>query len=100
NSVYLGVTAGPVQQFAFSSGRLTPGPSTDAQIGENTYGTTPFVSANGNQNGIMWMLDHNVPIQDSLNPTPAPAILRAYDAANINVKLYDSSNQAADQPGY
>jgi hypothetical protein len=99
-SIYLGVTAGPVQQFAFSSGRLTPGPSTDAQIGENTYGTTPFVSANGNQNGIMWMLDHNVPIQDSLNPTPAPAILRAYDAANINVKLYDSSNQAADQPGY
>lgn len=99
-SAYLGVTAGPVQQFAYNAGRLTPGPSTDAEIGENTYGTTPFVSANGNQQGIMWMLDHDVPIQDSLNPTPAPAILRAYDAANISVKLYDSSDHPADQPGY
>jgi hypothetical protein len=97
---YLGVTAGPVQQFGYSSGQLHPGPMTDAQIGENTYGTTPFISANGAQNGIMWMLDHGAPIQDSLHPNPLPAILRAYDASNVGIKLYDSSTNASDQPGY
>jgi hypothetical protein len=97
-SVYLGVTAGPVQQFGYKNGQLQSGPSTDAQISNGTYGTTPFISANGTQNGIMWMLDHDVPIQDG--PNPAPAILRAYDASNVGVKLYDSSANASDQPGY
>ena len=99
-SVYLGVTAGPVQQFSYASGQLQQGPVTTDQISNGTYGTTPFVSANGVQNGIVWMLDHDAPIQDSLHPTPAAAILRAYDASNIATKLYDSSVNSSDQPGY
>ena len=99
-SVYLGVTAGPVTQFNFASGQLVPGPSTDAQISDGSYGTTPFVSANGNSNGILWLLDHGVPIQDPISSTPQSAILRAYDASNISVKLYDSSQSTADAPGY
>lgn len=99
-SLYLGVTAGPVKQFAYSSGQLHPGAETNAQIADGTYGTTPFISANGTQNGIVWMLDHNRPIQDPLSSTPAPAVLRAYDASNIALKLYDSSGNPNDQPGY
>jgi hypothetical protein len=99
-SVYLGVTAGPVQQFSYSSGHLQPGTSTTDQITDGSYGTTPVVSANGTQNGIMWMLDHDSPIQDPLNSTPAAAVLRAYDATNLGVKLYDSSANPGDQPGY
>ena len=99
-SIYLGVTAGPVQQFGYSGGQLNPGPMTDAKIGDGSYGTTPFISANGNQNGIMWMLDHSAPIQDPLNPIPASAVLRAYDAANLAVRLYDSSEHTSDRPGY
>jgi hypothetical protein len=98
--VYLGVTAGPVQQFGYSSGQLHPGPATTDQISDGSYGTTPFISANGTQNGIMWMLDHDAPIQDPSNSTPAVASLRAYDASNIGVKLYDSSTNPGDQPGY
>jgi hypothetical protein len=99
-SVYLGITAGPVQQFSYQSGHLAAGPMTDAQIGDGAYGTTPFISSNGNQGGIMWMLDHGSPIQDPVNPAPTPAILRAYDAANVSVKLYDSSANSADQAGF
>jgi hypothetical protein len=99
-SVYLGVTAGPVQQFSYSSGHLQPGAGTTDQITNGTYGTTPFISANGTQNGIMWMLDHGAPIQDSLSPNPTPAVLRAYDATNLGVKLYDSSANPGDQPAY
>jgi len=99
-SVYLGVTAGAVQQFGYSGDQLHPGPTTDAQIADGSYGTTPFISANGNQNGIMWMLDHGAPIQDPLNPVPAPAVLRAYDATNVSAKLYDSSERPSDRAGY
>ena len=48
----------------------------------------------------MWMLDHGFPIQDSVNPTPTSAVLRAYDAANVSIKLYDSSANSADQAGF
>ena len=99
-SIYLGITAGPVQQFGYSAGQLHAGPTTGAQIAEGTYGSTPFISANGSQNGIMWMLDHGAPIQDPVNATPAPAVLRAYDSSNISVKLYDSSEHSGDTPGY
>src|SRR5947209_1425605 len=100
NSVYLGVTAGPVTQFNFASGKLTAVASTAAQISDGSYGTTPFVSANGGSDGILWMLDHAVPIQDPVSSTPQSAVLRAYDASNISIKLYDSSQNATDVPGY
>ena len=99
-SVYLGTTAGPVEQFSNASGQLTFTSSTDAQIADGTYGTTPFISANGTSDGIVWMLDHGAPIQDPINPTPSNAILRAYDASNLSLSLYDSSRDPADMPGY
>ena len=99
-SVYLGTTAGPVQQFSYSSGQLKPGPLTDAAIADGTFGTTPFISANGTSSGILWMLDHGTPIQDPINSTPSKAVLRAYDASNVSVRLYDSSQDPADAPGY
>lgn len=99
-SVYMGVTPGPVQAFGYQSGQLQPGAQTAEQIPDGSYGTTPAVSANGNQNGIVWVLAHGTPIQDPLSSTPSSAVLRAYDAANIGTKLYDSSRQAVDQAGY
>jgi hypothetical protein len=99
-SLYLGITAGPVQQFSYQSGHLAPGLMTDAQISDGAYGTTPFISSSSSQGGIMWMLDHGSPIQDTVNPTATAAILRAYDAADISVKLYDSSANSGDQAGF
>jgi hypothetical protein len=99
-AIFLGVTAGPVEQFPYSSGQLHAASETDDKIADGTYGTTPLVSANGNGNGIVWMLDHNRPIQDPLSSIPAPAVLRAYDASDIAIKLYDSSANLSDHPGY
>ena len=99
-SVYLGTTAGPVEQFSYASGQLKFVSATDAEIADGTYGTTPFISANGTLDGILWMLDHGVPIQDPINSTSSRAILRAYDATNLTLKLYDSSQNAGDAPGF
>lgn len=106
NSVYLGITPsqtsipGPMRQFTFADGQLTPASATSDSIPPGSYGTTPFVSANGTSNGIVWMVDHGAAIQGSGVTTPSPAILRAYDATNLAKELYTSSQNASDTAGF
>lgn len=101
--VYLGVTPtlpnvpGGIRQFAYS-GILTAGPETAPSILSGSYGTTPFVSANGTANGVLWMLDHGDPIQGG--GAESTAALRAYDAVAMGSELYDRSENPADAPGY
>ncbi|HEY1528437.1 MAG TPA: hypothetical protein VGH51_19600 [Candidatus Angelobacter sp.] len=99
-SVFVGNDPGPVKQFVLNSGRLTAGAATPESISKESYGTTPFISSNGSSNGIVWMLDHGQPIQDPIASSPAPAILRAYDATNITRLLYSSAQSSADVPGF
>jgi hypothetical protein len=105
NSVYLGVVPsltsvrGPVRQFPYSDGKLTPGLVTPDNIAPNSYGTTPFISANGTANGIVWVLDHGLPIQDPDNVAATSAVLRAYDATNLTKELYNSTQNASDVAG-
>jgi hypothetical protein len=102
-SVYLGVqptsshAPGGVGQFKYS-GTLTPEAYTTPGITENGRGTTPFISANGTANGILWMIDHGQPLGSPAAPTKAT--LRAYNAENLKDELYNSSTNAADVPGY
>lgn len=61
----------------------------------------PFVSENGMSRGIVWMIDHGIPLQDPDNTSnPSSAILRAYDATNLSTELYESDTNSADVPGY
>ncbi len=104
--VYLGISptsssaVAPVRQFQFSGNTLTPGAYTgpaaqDQQ--ENTRGTTPFISSNGSQDGIVWMINEGVPLQQG---TPTAAVLYAYDAQNFPNPLYASNTNSADAAGY
>jgi hypothetical protein len=103
-SVYLGVTpttpttpAG-VREFVYTGSGLTYGAETKPSIHENSRGTTPFISADGTANGILWMVDNGLPLQ--LNSSPTKATLRAYDANDLGTELYSSSQNSADVPGY
>jgi hypothetical protein len=99
-SIFVGNDPGPVKQFTYNSSQLTAAASTPESISAFSYGTTPFISSNGTSAGIVWALDHGAPIQDPVASSPAPAILRAYDAANIGHLLYSSAQNAADTPGF
>jgi Bacterial Ig-like domain (group 2) len=105
-SVYLGITptassgiAAGIRQFAYStsSTTLTAGTIASQNVMQSSYGTTPFISANGTTNGIVWMIDHGIPIQEG---TSTNATLRAYDVNNLASELYDSGMNSADMPGY
>jgi hypothetical protein len=101
-SVYLGVTPtslsapGPLRVFTYN-GNLTPGATATNNILISSYGTTPFISASGTSNGIVWMIDHGQPIQSA--GTQTRATLRAYDAGSLS-ELYDSTDNTGDAPGY
>jgi hypothetical protein len=101
-SIYLGVTpttatapAG-IREFVYS-GKLSYGAETKPNIQENTRGTTPFISSDGNADGILWMIDTGIPLQQG---TSTKSTLRAYDANDLGTELYNSSENSADVPGY
>jgi hypothetical protein len=56
-------------------------------------GTTPVVSSNGLQNGIVWV------VESDGAALGAAATLRAYDAANITHELYNSGQSTNDTAG-
>ena len=59
----------------------------------NFPGPTPSVSANGNTNGIVWIIE-----SDTYGG--GAAVLRAYDATNLGEKLYNSEqNPGRDRVG-
>ena len=113
-SIYLGITPtntpGPppgdvpsgIRQFTYTSGQWVPGTDTTQFTQENTRGTTPFISANGTSDGILWMVDQGQPLQTPAASGPTNATLRAYNASDLSTgELYDSSqNGTADVPGY
>jgi hypothetical protein len=53
-------------------------------------GATPSISSSGTSNGIVWIIQANVPNDTILTSVPA-AVLRAFDATNMAVELYDST---------
>jgi len=58
-------------------------------------GSTPVVSSNGKRDGIVWLLESK-----AWNSPDRPAVLHAYDAADVSRTLYDSGAvPARDQAG-
>ena len=104
-AAYLGVTptspqapAG-VRQFNFMS-TLSPQSDTSIYQNQGSYGTSPFISANGTSNGIVWMIQQGNPLQNAAGAAPTSAALVAFDALNYPNELYSSTMNSADTPGY
>jgi len=58
----------------------------------------PMISENGSSNAIVWALDVSRYIGNN-NPNPGPAVLHAYNAANLT-ELYNSTQAGTrDQAG-
>jgi hypothetical protein len=93
NIMYAGMAGAPLQAWAFNP-QTELFTTTPQSKSTNTFtcncngaGSTPSVSANGTTNGIVWTLDNS-------GSTHTPAILYAYDAANLGTQLYNSTQAA------
>ncbi len=94
NTVYYGSVDDELRAYRITGGKLAPLPYSTTQRVFPFPGTTPSVSADGTNNGIVWAFDNGTSGEDGMTPN-APAVLHAYDARDIGVELYNS-NQAAN----
>jgi hypothetical protein len=67
-------------------------------------GSTPSISANGTENGIVWTADASAYTYSWSYPninilTNGPSVLRAYSTDDLSAPLYESSGQTADAAG-
>lgn len=87
---YLLATESPLQAFAVTNGRLSA-QAVDAgtQVFPNP-GATPAISANGNRDGIVWIVQTKVWNDRS----PRHAVLHAFDARHLTRELFSSETNA------
>jgi hypothetical protein len=84
NTVYYGASGSTLRAFPVTSARLASTAASASATSFPSPGATPAISASGSANGIVWAVENR-----------NPAVLHAYDAANLSHELYNS-NQAAN----
>jgi len=84
DTVYYGAVGDAIKAFAITNGLLATVPSSQSSHTFPYPGAAPSISANGTNNGIVWVVENS-----------SPAVLHAYDATNLANELYNS-NQAAN----
>jgi len=80
-----------LKDFAFDHGKLADTPVASGTQALGDFGATPVVSANGTRDGIVWLIQTK-----AWNDwgTEKPAVLHAYEAANVARELYNSEQNA------
>jgi hypothetical protein len=84
-----------VKSFVLANGRLSDAPVSKGSHAFTDPGATPTISAHGSSEGIVWVVETK-----TWNGGDRPAVLHAYDAANVARELYSSeANPSRDRAG-
>lgn len=90
---YQGI-GGVLKAYGIDKAWITPKPNSETKTSFSGFGTTPSISANGTENGIVWTIQSDGAVSHT------PAILHAYNATNLAIELYNSSQlPQRDNPG-
>jgi outer membrane protein assembly factor BamB len=84
--LYYGAVSDNLKAFPMVNAMLATSPSGVSATRFVYPGTTPSISANGKQDGIVWAMESSL---------TAPGVLHAYDPTNLARELYNS-NQAVN----
>jgi len=92
NKLYLGGTSDALSLFAFdaTTGNFNTVASSQSATSFQFPGPTPSLSSQGASGGVLWAIDssrYGIPSAFGMGP----AILHAYDAANLSSELWNSS---------
>lgn len=79
HTVYYGSVGSPIKAFTIANAMLSTSAAAQTSSSFPYPGTTPSISANGTNNGIVWAVDNN-----------SPAVLHAFNAATLT-EIYNSS---------
>src|SRR5262249_5519610 len=87
--IYIMGAGDVLKSFTLSNGLLSTSPFAQTSQQFGFPGATPSISANGTQNGIVWVADVHRNGTGG-HPNSGPAVLHAYDATTLK-ELYNSS---------
>jgi hypothetical protein len=89
NMLYYGASGNALKAFSIVNARLSTASVSASARTFTSPGTTPGVSANGSANAIVWAVENS-----------NPAVLHAYDAGNLALELYNSSQAPAGRDAF
>ena len=92
-TIYYQGSGDVLNAFPVSQAFIMRTPSAQGPDNFGFPGATPSISANGTNDGIVWVIE-----TDNYGNN-GPAILHAYDATNVALELYDSDNVNQDPGG-
>ncbi len=90
-TVYYGGVQDVLKAFTITNGMLSPAPTSESATSFAYPGSTPSVSSNGTQDGVVWAVE---------SAQNAPGVLHAYDATNLAHELYNSNQAANGRDGF
>jgi hypothetical protein len=99
NLLYIAGVSGPMVEYQLNTSNAQFTSSSSSSHAFGFPGATPSVSSAAAQNGVVWALDTNKYCTNQAKAC-GPAVLYAYDAANMATELWNSSLAAADAAGY
>jgi len=83
-----------LKDFPIVDGHLATTPAHRGNIRFKNPGAIPSISANGQQDGIVWVV-----LTKDYREKDVPATLQAYDAGDVSRLLYTTENDAHNTPG-
>jgi hypothetical protein len=93
-NIYVSALADVLRQYKLAGSRVV-GPVAHSSESFGYPGSNLSISANGSTSGIVWSLENA-----GVGGSSGPAVLHAYNAANVGQELYNSNQAPArDQPG-
>jgi hypothetical protein len=93
SAIYYWGAGDVLRRYPIASASLATSPSSYSAVYVGYPGATPSISANGNQDGLVWA------VQNDAYWYTGPAVLHAYDASDLSTELYNSSMVTTDQAG-
>jgi hypothetical protein len=98
NLIYFQGAGDVLKAFGINNAVVTSAPVTRSTTSFGTF-TTPSISANGNNDGIAWVIQVDA-YNGGDGVTGGPAVLHAYNATNLTQEIYNSNqNLGRDNPG-
>jgi hypothetical protein len=87
--VYIQGSDVPLRDHPLVNGRLRETPAAQSRATMPNPGATPAISAHGTRDGIVWLIQSK-----PFGSDDRPAIVRAFDAANVAIELWNSEQNA------
>jgi hypothetical protein len=91
NTLFIASDGDTLKAFPFTSAKLATTPTSVSTATFAHPGSTPAVSANGTQDGIVWAVE---------SALTKPGVLHAYDPTNLQHEFYNSNQAASSRDAF